>query len=105
MKTRLRVAAGKFAVDCTEKELLERGVDQFDAALPIEHDDSKRTVLDQRIQVSGLFLKVKRNPVSLADRGTHDQSDSGDHQHQQARPSRERRPRAGTNAWPRRCRN
>jgi hypothetical protein len=78
-----KITAREFSLS-KAKQLVERGIRQVDAALLIEDNDSERTVLYQRIQVNGLFLQVKRNPVSLAHGRSYNQSDSGNHQHKQA---------------------
>ena len=64
------------------EELLERGIGQIDGALTVKNDDRQRAVLYQRVQVGGLFIQVKRQPVPLADLGSYDQSYSRHHQHE-----------------------
>jgi len=73
--------SGKFGLTA-KKELFESSIDQFDAALPVEYYDSKGTILDQGIQVSGLFLKITCDPVLLAYRRSGYQTDSGQNQHE-----------------------
>ena len=80
---RVKITAGKFSVSKAE-QLVERRIGQLDAALLVQHHDSERTIFDQRIQMDGLFLQVKRNTMTLAYGRADDQSDSGNHQHEKA---------------------
>src|ERR1700675_4522189 len=52
--------------------------------IPVEDDDPERCVLNQRIQVAGLLVKLSSNPVPFADCRSDDQTGERDHQHQDA---------------------
>src|SRR6266404_1333356 len=65
------------------KEFLESGICQLDASLPIENYNPQRAILYQRVQVSGLFVQINCQAVSLADLGPDDQSDCGHNQHEE----------------------
>ena len=76
------VDRGEFVPVVLEK-FLESGIRQFDRALPVKNDDSQWAILYKRVQISGLFIEIDGEAVSLADLGSHDESYRGQHQHEQ----------------------
>ncbi len=77
------ITAGKLSLS-KAKQPIERSIRRLDTAFLVQDNDSERTIVDQRIQMDGLFLQVNGNAVPLTHGRSNNQSNSGNHQHEKA---------------------
>ena len=65
------------------EKFFEGGIRQVHASLPVENSDAQRAILNQGIQISGLFIQIQGQAVSLTDLRADDKSNRRLHQHEQ----------------------